>query len=157
MSRRFRLQTLERLRSRALDDMAQRLAAAHRALVEAEEGARRAAEAVLACQAAARATPGEVTAAGIRRELLRERAERAAELVTARQDEVAEALTAWHGARAALRAVESLHERHRMALAEADARAEQRLTDDLAGIASSFASPGRAVGTGAGAAGGGAA
>jgi len=110
--------------------------------VQAQAEAQALVDAVLHCVPRPSATPGEFTGAGHRRELLRERAERAAERVTERQGEVAAAVEAWHVARAGLRAVEALHERHRFALAEADTRRDQVVADDLAGSLLSFrASP----------------
>jgi flagellar export protein FliJ len=138
MNRRFRLHTLERLRAAHLTAAAADLAAARRRLVQAQAEEQALVEAALRCVPRPSATPGEVTGAAHRRELLRERAERAGEQVTACPGEVAAAVEAWHTARAGLRAVEALHERHRFALAEADARRDQRVADDLAGALLSF-------------------
>ncbi|MBK6870147.1 MAG: flagellar FliJ family protein [Kineosporiaceae bacterium] len=132
MSRRFRLQTLERLRAVRLDAAAEELGAARRALIDAELEHAALQQAVLTCVPAALADSQDVVTAGLRRDLLRERADQAAAVVITRQSEVAAAVEAWHTARAGLRAVEALHDRHRLALAESDARHEQRLIDDLA-------------------------
>jgi flagellar biosynthesis chaperone FliJ len=43
-------------------------------------------------------------------------------------------MAAWNAARSDLRAVESLHERHRLEVREADDRAEQKATDELAAL-----------------------
>ncbi len=136
MNRRFRLATLERLRRTRVDDAAAALATARRALADAaaEHEALVAASrlCVVGAEAGAVSAPEALAGAGLRREVLRERAERQAAVVSRRRDEVAAALGSWHEARAALRAVEALHERHRVAVAEADARQEQRLTDEAA-------------------------
>lgn len=132
MSRRFRLQTLERLRAVRLDAAARELSAARRAATDAELELAALQQAVLACVPSSHAASRDVVTAGLRRDLLRERAEEAAATVVTRQSEAAAAVEAWHAARAGLRAVEALHERHRLTLAESDARLEQRLIDDLA-------------------------
>ena len=52
--------------------------------------------------------------------------------IGAAQERVDAALRSWQGARARLRAVENLHDRHRVALAASDARGDQLALDDLA-------------------------
>jgi flagellar export protein FliJ len=74
-----------------------------------------------------------VLAAAQRREALRERAEQLEVAAGAARAALAEALAAWQRAQQRLRAVVTLHERHRAELAAQDARREQRLTDELAG------------------------
>jgi hypothetical protein len=59
----------------------------------------------------------------------------AAEAAAAAAQEAQHALAAWQLARADLRIVQTLHARHRAALAAAEARRDQRALDDLAGRA----------------------
>ena len=141
MSRRFRLQTLERLRAAHLNSTVTELAATRRRLITAQAEVDALADAMLHCIPRPTASPEEMAGAAHRRELLRERAEQAGEQVIARQGEVAAAVGSWHTARAGLRAVEALHERHRTALAEADARRDQLEADDLAGTVLYFRRP----------------
>lgn len=133
MSRRFRLQTLERLRAARLDTAAEALACARAELTAAEREHEELVLATLACVPPAQAGPQDVVLAGLRRDLLREKANRAAQVIVTRQGEVSRAVEEWHSARSQLRAVEALHERHRIAIAMERVRAEQRLIDDLAG------------------------
>lgn len=135
MNRRFRLATVERLRSTGLDQATATLAAARNRVRAAQETLDALHAAIDACVPPRTATPADLSASAIRRDLLREQAERAAGDLAACEQDAARALAAWHGARSDLRAVEALHDRHREALAEDDARREQRQTDDLAVIA----------------------
>lgn len=154
MNRRFRLATVERLRSNGLDRATADLASARTALRAAQESVEALHAAIDACLPSGRVSPADVATAAMRRELLREQVDRAIGDVAAAQQEVARATAAWHTARADLRAVEALHDRHRASVAEQDARREQRLTDDLAVIAAVRARRARPHGPGGGRPGG---
>jgi flagellar FliJ protein len=132
VNRRFRLRTLERLRQVALDDAARALGEARRALTEARREVEELELAMAGCVAGAAAGSGELVAAAAARQQLRDRIETATAEVSRRGIALQTAVEAWGVARAGLRAVEKLHERHRLALAEADARRDQRISDDLA-------------------------
>lgn len=132
MSRPFRLATLERLRVTRLDDAGRALAAAHRSRTDAV-----AVRADLAAQLAAtvppaRGTPQDTVLAGARRDALRARLADADRAVADATAQVDVAVAAWRSARAQLRAVRGLHDRHELAVATADARQEQLVLDDLA-------------------------
>lgn len=131
MRRRFRLATVERLRTTALDKAAQSLALARQEVGLAITRRDAVADELAGCVGGS--GPGQLEAAQARRSLLRERLEAAGQDVTAARERAAAALAAWTSARADLRAVEILHDRHRAELAADDARREQRLVDDLAG------------------------
>ncbi len=131
MRRTFRLATLERLRVARLDDAGRGLAVA-RQEVAAAIHRRDALAAALAGCIGPGSTTAELETAGARRAALREQVEAAGREVTAARERAAAAVGAWRAARADLRAVETLHERHREALRADDARREQRLVDDLA-------------------------
>ncbi len=132
MNRRFRLGPLERLRAARLDAAAHTLAAARRALGDAMATR----DALVARLGAAvppvRATAEQPAHAGSHRDLLRARLADAEHDIIDAERKVERALGGWRAARAELRAVEALHQRHRAAVAAADARAEQRVLDDLA-------------------------
>lgn len=132
MNRRFRLTAVERLRAGKLADAARALARARREVTAALRHRDRVKAELQATTAAWRCSPAEHQAAADRRIRLREDLVLAGERCsTARSQEIA-ALATWSAARADLRAVEMLHERHRLTLAEADARAEQRDLDEFA-------------------------
>ena len=132
MNRRFRLASLERLRGTELDGATQALAGA-RAALTAAVAARDAVAARLArAVPPARSTPDEVSAAALHREALRSRLADADAARQLAEQQVTGAVEAWRVARAGLRAVESLHERHRAALVAAAARTDQLVLDDLA-------------------------
>jgi flagellar export protein FliJ len=141
MSRRFPLQTVERLRSADLDRASGQLAAARAQVVEAEARLAGLQEQLAACTTSATTSPTEVGVAAARRVLLRENAERAQAELAGRHTQLATAVATWSAARAGLRAVESLHDRHRIAQAEADLRREQLLSDELASVLASFPRP----------------
>ena len=135
MNRRFRLGALERLRSGRLADAARALGAARREVAAAlahREDLRRT---LRTTDAPARSAPFEMESAVARRARLREEMGRAGERVGVAQGRELAAIAAWNSARADLRAVEALHERHRLAVADTDARAEQKELDDLAATA----------------------
>jgi flagellar biosynthesis chaperone FliJ len=134
VTRRFRLGALEQLRAGKLADAARALGQARRELAAALahrdglqlELKRSTAEWV--------SRPAEQESAAARRARIREDMARAGERCSAAKSQELAAVSAWNSARADLRAVELLHERHRLALAEADARAEQREADEFAAI-----------------------
>lgn len=133
MRRAFRLATVERLRGTRLDEAARGLAlarhevglaAAHRDALAAE---------LSGCAPQGTTSAAELQAAQARRTVLREQLDAAAQALVAAREGAAAALAAWTAARADLRAVETLHERHREAVRAEDFRREQRMLDDLAG------------------------
>ncbi|MDQ1287677.1 MAG: flagellar export protein FliJ [Actinomycetota bacterium] len=134
MSRRFRLAAVERMRSGALAEAAGALAAARRELIEAITRRDRIRKELAVTVAARKGPPVEYQAAAARRQRLRDDLTGAAERCVAAYEQELATLAAWNAARAELRAVEVLHERHRAALAEADARAEQREIDEFAAL-----------------------
>lgn len=133
MRRAFRLATVQRLRGAALDDAARGLARARQDVALAAARRDDVAAALAACVAGSTTTTAELQAAHARRVALRTDLETAGRDLGRAREAAAAALAAWTAARADLRAVETLHERHREALREDDARREQRLVDDLAG------------------------
>jgi flagellar biosynthesis chaperone FliJ len=132
VNRRFRLASLERLRGTELDDAARALAAARVALTAAVATRADVAARIAGAVAPARSTPDEVTGAGRHREALRSRLADADAARQLAEQQLAGAVEAWRAARAGLRAVESLHDRHRAALVAAAARTDQLVLDDLA-------------------------
>ena len=135
MNRRFRLAALERLRETRLEEATRTLAAARRAASEAAAARDAIAAELDAAVPAPRATPSAATSARTRRELLRDRLGDAASAAASAAQEAQHALAAWQLARADLRIVQTLHARHRAAVAAAEARRDQRALDDLAGRA----------------------
>jgi flagellar export protein FliJ len=133
MARTFRLATLERLRTTALESRGQEL---HTATLELA-GARAHHAGVERALAGATheqvVTPSGVTWAGHYRERLRSELVRALEDVVRREAAVAAARSAWLAARAELKAVTVLHDRHRENLRTELAQREQLELDDLAG------------------------
>jgi flagellar biosynthesis chaperone FliJ len=134
MNRRFRLFAVERLRAGKLADAARALGEARRELAGALGYRDRIKADLQRTTTAWRSTPTEQVSAEQRRVALREEMVLATDRCTAAQSQELAALAAWNSARSALRAVEMLHERHRLALAEADARAEQREIDEFAAL-----------------------
>jgi flagellar export protein FliJ len=132
VNRRFRLAALERLRGARLEDAARTLPAARRTLAELTATRDGLAARLAAAVQPLRATPEEPALAGAHREALRARLVDADRAVADAEQEVRRAVSAWRAARADLRVVAALHERHREAVAADDARAEQRILDDLA-------------------------
>jgi flagellar FliJ protein len=128
----FRLATLERLRTTALEERGHELHTA--ALAEGRAAHDAIAEALRTGGAPVTAGPGAVERAALYRERLRHDLELAAADVTRLEEGVASARQAWLDARAALKAVTVLHERHREARRAELARREQAELDDLAGI-----------------------
>jgi flagellar FliJ protein len=130
----FRLATLERLRTTALEERGHELHTAALALAEGRAAHDAIAEALRTGGAPVTAGPGAVERAALYRERLRHDLELAAAEVTRLEEGVASARQAWLDARAALKAVTVLHERHREARRAELARREQAELDDLAGI-----------------------
>jgi len=141
--RRFRLTTVERLRAARLDAGGRELVAAGTALAAARDRRDLIAGRLLACAVTGRTTPEEALALLARRDRLREELGAAAQDVAAHIAAAEQARQAWLRARTELRAVEALHERHRIAVRRDQARLEQAELDELAA--------GVAVGAGAGA------
>jgi flagellar export protein FliJ len=132
MSRQFRLAAVERLRTEQVEVAARALATANGVVrLAVQERDRLAAELYLD-----RTRPsmgaGEVQINATYRDRLRMDLLDAEIQLEQRTKEADEARQAWLAARAGLKAVESLHDRHKQALREADARAEQKELDDLA-------------------------
>ena len=134
--RRFRLETVERLRAARLEAGGRELVAAGAALADARERRDFIAARLLASGLSSRATPEEALSLVARRDLLREQLALAAREVAARVAEAELARVAWLRARSGLRAVEALHERHRRAVRAEQARRDQAETDELAAAAS---------------------
>jgi len=141
MSRRFPLQTVERLRSAELDRAARQLATARAQVLAAEAGLAGLQAELESCTPATSSSPGDFAVVAARRELLREGIERATGELAGLRANAAAAVATWSAARAGLRAVESLHDRHRIAQAEAELRREQLLSDELAAVLTSFPGP----------------
>ncbi|HEY6795716.1 MAG TPA: flagellar FliJ family protein [Kineosporiaceae bacterium] len=132
MNRRFRLATLERLRAGTVAEAARLLGAARREVAAAIAYREQLRGQLRSSEAPRRGAPYEQESAAARRARLREELGRAGERVSAAQSRELAAIAAWNAARADLKAVEALHERHRMQVAEADARIEQKVIDELA-------------------------
>jgi len=133
MARTFRLATLERLRTTALETRGQELHETTLALAGARAAQETLEQALAGAAHAPVATPHGVTWAGHYRERLRVDLARAIEDVARREAEVEQARQAWLEARAELQAVAVLHDRHREAVRADQARREQLEMDDLAG------------------------
>jgi flagellar biosynthesis chaperone FliJ len=139
MNRRFRLTAVEKLRAGKLSDAGRALSRARREVAEALNHRERIRAELQQTVAAWRSSPSEQNIAAARRLKLREELTLAGERCTAARSQELAALATWSAARADLRAVELLHERHRALLAEKDARAEQREVDDLAALSRRWA------------------
>jgi flagellar export protein FliJ len=131
----FRLLTVERLRSRHLDAMAQELHAA---------GVTRDAMVTVREQLVAELAGGTGTALGTWtgadldlannfRQVLRQEIDDQTIRIAAQDEVLAEARTAWLTARGELHAVQALHERHRVGVRAERARLDQRELDEHAG------------------------
>lgn len=132
MSRRFRLQTLQRLRVAGFESATASVGDARRSVADAQLTVATLEQAMIACVPDPRAAPWTVQAAATHRESLRERVDAARGDESRALSDLQVAIDLWHRARADLRVVENLNERHRHNLAEADARRDQRIGDDLA-------------------------
>jgi flagellar export protein FliJ len=142
MNRRFRLAAVEQMRAGAVAEAVAALATARQEVAAALADHGRIRRELAGTGTPSTSTPAEHEAAAWRRQYLRDELVRAGERCAAARDEEESALSAWSSARTDLRAVEMLHERHRAALAEADARADQRETDEFAALAGRRATDG---------------
>jgi flagellar protein FliJ len=132
----FRLITVERLHGRRLEAVAQELhtvsaardqlvAERDRMIMELATGGRSAAVGMW--------TGADLDLANNFRQVLRQMIEDQHERILSQEAVVAQVRTAWLAARTDLRAVEVLHERHRVAVRAEQARVDQRELDELAG------------------------
>ncbi len=136
MNRTFRLATVERLRAARLDEAGTAL---QRAADAVEAATQHRDDLTRRLREPDPATPTGLVQGAVARERMRAERVRAAEEVDRLAGELAAARQAWLHARAQLKAVETLHAAHRRAVAEADARAEQRALDEIAGLRASRA------------------
>ena len=132
MTRRFRLGTVERLRTARLEAGGRELVAAQTALQAGRDRRELLAAKLRACSVPARTTAEDLLALAARRDRLREDLAAADAAVVELKAAAERARDEWLTARAELRAVESLHERHRALVREQDLRADQREADELA-------------------------
>ena len=130
----FRLATLERLRTTALDQRGQELHTAALALAQGRATHAAIGEALRTGMAPEYAVPGAIVRAAHYRERLRHELFAAAQDVERLEAEVDLARHAWLEARSQLKAVGVLHDRHRQNVRTEAARREQAELDDLAGI-----------------------
>jgi flagellar export protein FliJ len=134
----FRLAVVERLRANRLADAGKELARVQNAYLQAR--ARRVVldsrlmecVPVMVHEGDQGQAVAEYLATSRRREQLRGEIAEADILLEDLSGQVDRARQEWLSARARLKAVESLHEKHRIALRAAQDRAEQKETDDLA-------------------------
>lgn len=134
MSRKFRLAVVERLRTEQLEAAARALAGAYGVVRTAQAERDRLAAELYLDRNRPQMAPGEVQLNAVYRDRLRMDLLDAEIQLEQRSTEAEQARQAWLAAKAGLQAVESLHERHKLALRAADARAEQKELDDLASI-----------------------
>jgi flagellar export protein FliJ len=130
----FRLGTLERLREKQEQISARQLQECTAAVAEAVNEREK-----LVAQLAATGTGtvgGHLAMASLYRDRLREDIETATAEIDRRTALLAAARDDWAGARAALRAVQTLHEKHRDAMRAGAARQEQAELDEFAGTRS---------------------
>jgi flagellar export protein FliJ len=130
----FRLLTLERLRTTALEERGQELHAAGVALADGMAAHTAAADALRTGHAPRSADPDSITRAAAYRERLRDELFAAAQEVSRLEAQVGYARQAWLDARAQLKAVAVLHDRHRQQVRADAARREQAELDDLVTI-----------------------
>lgn len=138
MNRRFRLHAVQRLRAAELDRAALALAQAQRAHAAAGEQLAALSHKIETCvpvPGPTGVTALALTSAAARRDALREQVAAVQAQLERAAQQVALATAGWQAARADLRVVQTLHERHRQSLVEENLRREQRLLDDLAGTA----------------------
>jgi flagellar export protein FliJ len=134
MSGKFRLRTVERLRAMKLDEVGRALAVANQLLAGAQQRREALAELLTCSRVSDSATPDEVRAGAQHRVVLRERISELDVDIVELHTRADSTRARWVAARADLRAVQMLHEQHRMAQSAERAKEEQRQTDDLAGI-----------------------
>jgi flagellar protein FliJ len=132
----FRLITVERLNQRRLDAVAQELHAvsATRDQLVAERD-RLIMELATGGQSATVGmwTGADLDLANNFRQVLRQMIEDQNERILNQEEVIAQVRAAWLSARTDLRAVEVLHDRHRVAVRAEQARVDQRELDELAG------------------------
>jgi flagellar export protein FliJ len=133
----FRLITVERLRSRELEAKAQAL---HRAAAAQDQAVAERNRMVLLLAGGGTSTPALGTWSGADldlannfRQVLRQQILDQDEQIAALDAALVEARNAWLTARGKLRAVEALHDRHRVAARAEQARFDQRELDEHAG------------------------
>jgi flagellar export protein FliJ len=131
---RFRLATLERLRTTAMEERGQELHTAGVALAAGRAAHAAVQEALRTNPHPVTAGPNAITSAALYRERLREELLLAAQEVQRLEGDVADARQAWLDARAQLKAVAVLHDRHRQEVRAEAARREQAELDDLVTI-----------------------
>jgi len=134
VSARFRLETVERLRAARLGEAGADLQRAADALDAAVRHREALTAALNASSNPRRAAPDQLATAATHRDRLREERSAAAQEIDRCQEVLHGARVAWLEARAALKAVQCLHERHRELLAAQEVRREQRSQDEAAGI-----------------------
>jgi flagellar biosynthesis chaperone FliJ len=132
VNRRFRLGAVERLRSGKLAEAARTLGLARRDVVQAQDEQTRISRELVKDELTGPDAAFMLRMAASRRERMRADLVQAGERVSVARSREVSALAGWNSAKADLRAVELLHARHKQAVADADARAEQRLIDELA-------------------------
>jgi flagellar export protein FliJ len=130
----FRLATLERLRTTALEERGQELHAAGVALAQGRAAHAALQEALRTGSPTELAVPGAIVRAAHYRERLRNELFAAAQEIERLAGEVELARRRWLEARAQLKAVAVLHDRHRQQVRAEAARREQSELDELAGI-----------------------
>jgi flagellar FliJ protein len=132
MNRAFRLAAVERLRIEQLEAAARALAGANGVVRAARAERDRLAAELHLDRTRPQMASGEVQINAVYRDRLRMDLLDAEIQLEQRAEEAEQARQSWLAAKAGLQAVEALHERHKLALRAADARAEQKELDDLA-------------------------
>jgi flagellar FliJ protein len=134
MNRTFRLAAVQRLRAEQLQAAARGLATANGVVRAAQAERDRLAAELHLDRTRPQMASGEVQVNAVYRDRLRMDLMDADIQLEQRGNEADQARQAWLAAKAGLQAVETLHERHLLALREADRRAEQKELDELASI-----------------------
>jgi flagellar export protein FliJ len=129
---RFRLATLERLREQQEQICARRLRESMDELTAAQ-ARREELTAQLESTASARLAGDQLVMAALFRDRIREDILASTSQISRCEAMLAQARDAWKTAKAQLRAVQSLHDRHHQAVRAAVARAEQAELDEFAG------------------------
>ena len=134
MSDKFRLRTVERLRAMKLDEMGHALAIANQMLAAARQRRGALVDLLAGSRVPDSATPDDVRSAAQHRVVLRDRINELDVDIVELHTGADSARARWLAARADLRAVQTLHEQHRIAQRAERAKEEQQQTDELAGI-----------------------
>jgi flagellar export protein FliJ len=132
----FRLNTLERLRDRELDARAQELNAAAATRDQAVVEHDRLVEQLASGSAATGVgiwTGADLDLANNFRQVLRQSIQDQTEQIATLEQALAQARTAWLSARSRLRAVQTLHDRHRVEVRAEQVRRDQQELDEHAG------------------------